>query len=189
MRRFLAFSVILLASATLTPAQSPAPAAPATLRSTLLQQLRSTHNQADWFTPVNAAVAGLTPEQARWIPTNASGKIDPANNHSTGMLAFHLWFWNARSLAKLRGEDPGKFSGNNQETFNDFNAATWTRTVHDLDAVMLSLEDWVAHASDAQLASAAPTIANICTHNAYHTGQILYVRKLQGSWNPDNGVK
>ena len=26
-------------------------------------------------------------------------------------------------------------------------------------------------------------------HYAYHTGQILYVRKLQGSWNPDNGVK
>ncbi|MEP6937737.1 MAG: hypothetical protein ABI871_06680, partial [Chthoniobacterales bacterium] len=29
----------------------------------------------------------------------------------------------------------------------------------------------------------------ISTHNAYHTGQILYVRKLQGSWNPANGVK
>jgi hypothetical protein len=35
----------------------------------------------------------------------------------------------------------------------------------------------------------APTIANICTHNAYHIGQIVYVRKLQGSWNPDKGVK
>jgi hypothetical protein len=26
-------------------------------------------------------------------------------------------------------------------------------------------------------------------HNAYHIGQIVYLRKLQGSWNPDKGVK
>jgi hypothetical protein len=30
---------------------------------------------------------------------------------------------------------------------------------------------------------------SICTHNAYHVGQIVYVRKLQGSWNPEKGVK
>jgi len=51
------------------------------------------------------------------------------------------------------------------------------------------LEDLVATADDATLAKVAPTIATSATHNAYHTGQILYVRKLQGSWNPDNGVK
>jgi hypothetical protein len=54
---------------------------------------------------------------------------------------------------------------------------------------MVSLEQLVQNADEATLAKMAPTIANICTHNAYHTGQILYVRKLQGSWNPDNGVK
>jgi hypothetical protein len=27
------------------------------------------------------------------------------------------------------------------------------------------------------------------THTAYHTGQILYVRKLQGVWDSDKGVK
>jgi uncharacterized damage-inducible protein DinB len=32
-------------------------------------------------------------------------------------------------------------------------------------------------------------IAHIGTHNAYHTGQIIYIRKLQGSWNPEKGVK
>jgi len=26
-------------------------------------------------------------------------------------------------------------------------------------------------------------------HNAYHIGQMIYVRKEQGSWNPDKGVK
>jgi hypothetical protein len=32
-------------------------------------------------------------------------------------------------------------------------------------------------------------IAHIGTHNAYHIGRIVYVRKEQGSWNPENGVK
>jgi hypothetical protein len=162
---------------------------PPTLRSILLAQLRSTHNQADWFVPVNTAVAGLTADQAKWVPTDAAGKVDANANHSVGMLAYHLLFWNTNSLAKLKGEKAPPVPGNNDETFNQFDAATWTKTVHDLDVVLTALEDLVAHADDTTLVKIAPTIANISTHNAYHTGQILYVRKLQGSWNPSNGVK
>jgi len=42
---------------------------------------------------------------------------------------------------------------------------------------------------DEKLALNATLISHISTHNAYHTGQILYFRKIQGSWNPANGVK
>jgi uncharacterized damage-inducible protein DinB len=172
-------------------AQAPAaqPAPPATLRSVLLSQLHSTHDKAEWFVPVNTAVAGLTAEQAKWIPTNAAGKVDPNANHSVGMLTYHLLFWNNNALARLKGEKAPPVPSNNDETFNDFDAAAWTKTVHDLDRVLTELEDLVANADDAKLAKIAPTIAHVSTHNAYHTGQILYVRKLQGSWNPDNGVK
>ena len=38
-------------------------------------------------------------------------------------------------------------------------------------------------------AASASQVAHIGAHNAYHLGQIIYVRKLQGSWNPDKGVK
>jgi hypothetical protein len=171
-----------------TPTQKPA-APPPTLRSILLAELHSTHDKAEWFVPVNTAIAGLTADQAKWIPTNAAGKVDPNANHSVGMLAYHLLFWNNNSLATLTGKKPAPEPSNNDETFNDYDAASWQKTVHDLDAVMKGLEDLVANADDATLAKIAPTIANMCTHNAYHTGQILYVRKLQGSWNPDNGVK
>lgn len=167
----------------------PASAPPATLRSTLLEQLRSTHNKADWFVPLNTAIAGLTPEQARWVPTNAAGKLDPDANHSVGMLAHHLLFWNSRALAQLRGQNPGAPPSNNEETFNSFDAASWNKIVHDLDTVMTDLEQFVEHADDATLAKRAQLFANISAHNAYHTGQILYVRKLQGSWNADKGVK
>ena len=181
-------TAILVAPLGRTQATKP-PQPPPTLRSVLLSQLRSTHNQADWFVPVNTAVAGLTADQAKWVPANAAGKIDPNANHSVGMLTYHLLFWNTNSLAKLKGEKSPPVPSNNDETFNQFDAATWTKTVHDLDAVLTALEDLVVHVDDTTLEKIAPTIANISTHNAYHTGQILYVRKLQGSWNPSDGVK
>jgi hypothetical protein len=182
------FAATLVGPLALTQA-AKTPQPPPTLRSILLQQLRSTHNQADWFVPVNTAVAGLTADQAKWIPTNAAGKLDPNANHSVGMLTYHLLFWNTNSLARLKGEKPPPVPSNNDETFNDFDPGTWAKTVSDLDAVLTALEDLVAHADDTTLQKIAPTIANISTHNAYHTGQIIYVRKLQGSWNPSNGVK
>lgn len=171
-------------------AQTPAaPGPPPTLRSVLLRQLQTTHNKADWFTPANAAVAGMTAEQAKWVPHNATGKVDPENNHSAGMLAYHLVFWNERALQQMRGQKPPDFKGQNDETFNDFNAAQWNDIVKRLDAVLNGLESEVANMPQDKLEKFAPMIANISTHNAYHTGQILYVRKLQGSWNPANGVK
>ncbi|PWT84980.1 MAG: DinB family protein, partial [Acidobacteria bacterium] len=35
----------------------------------------------------------------------------------------------------------------------------------------------------------APEIARIGTHNAYHVGQMIVIRKMQGSWNPEKGVR
>jgi len=61
--------------------------------------------------------------------------------------------------------------------------------VQRLDRVMKDLEAAVEKMPEEKLALKAPLISHISTHNAYHTGQILYVRKLQGSWNPENGVK
>ena len=193
MHRSCTLSILLLVSASVTsfgqmPATpSPSPA-PVTLRSVLLSELHSTHDKAEWFTPMNTAVAGLTAEQAKWVPQNAQGKRDPEANHSVGMLAYHLVFWNENALARLRGEKPANPSSND-ETFNDFEAAHWEDIVQRLDRVMKNLEAEVERMPEEKLAKAAPTISHISTHNAYHTGQILYVRKLQGSWNPANGVK
>jgi hypothetical protein len=96
MRPSLTLSISLIIAANLQSAiaqSSPTPApTPVTLRSHLLSELHSTHDKAEWFTPIQAAVAGLTAEQAKWVPTNAQGKTDPSANHSVGMLAYHLVF-------------------------------------------------------------------------------------------------
>jgi hypothetical protein len=154
---------------------------PATLRSLLLHELHTTHNQADWFVPISVAVDGLTAEQASWQP--------PGGGHSAGQLTYHLLFWNRRNLIKFKGETQEKFGGDNDETFVKFDTKQWNETVKQLDQVMTDLEKLVESADEQKLAVWAPIIANICTHNAYHVGQIVYVRKLQGSWNPDKGVK
>ena len=54
---------------------------------------------------------------------------------------------------------------------------------------MADLEKFVETADEQKLQKYAPEIARIGTHNAYHVGQIVFVRKLQGSWNPEKGVK
>ena len=158
--------------------QSPKPA---TLRSILLEQLRTTHSEKDWFVPIDVAVDGLTAEQASWK--------DASGNHSVGQLTNHLLFWNRQELAKFKGEPPEKFSGNNDETFNNFDAKKWSDTVKELDQVMVELEKFVEEADEKTLQTLASEIAHIGTHNAYHVGQMIFVRKLQGSWNPEKGVK
>jgi hypothetical protein len=169
--------------------QAPKPAGPPpTLKSVLLAQLRSTHNKAEWFVPVNTAVAGLTPEQARWIP-KSEGPNNPAPaDHSVGMLAYHLLFWNADALARFKGEKSPTPPSDNTETFNKFDATNWPETVKKLDEVLTAWEQAVEAADDAKIAANAELIAHVGTHNAYHTGQIIIVRKLQGSWDPKKGV-
>jgi uncharacterized damage-inducible protein DinB len=154
---------------------------PATLRSILLEQLRTTHNQKEWFVPASVALQGVTPEQASWR--------DGKGNHSIGQLAYHLVFWNQQVLAKFKGQAPAKFSGNNEETFNSFDAKTWASTVQQLDSVMTAWEKAVEEGDEEKLKAAASEIAHIGTHNAYHIGQIIYIRRLQGSWDPEKGVK
>ena len=152
-----------------------------TLKSILLEQLRTTHNQKDWFVPVNVAIEGVTPEQANWT--------DGKGNHSIGQLTYHLLYWNQRALADFKGEKVPKFNGNNDETFTNFDAKQWSATVKQLDEVLTDLEKAVEAADEKKIEANASTIAHIGTHNAYHTGEIVYVRKEQGSWDPAKGVK
>lgn len=172
---------VLLLSVVVAYGQAPAKKPPQDLRGILLEQLRTTHNEKDWFVPVSVALEGVTAEQAMWK--------DKSGNHSVGQLAYHLLFWNSRALLQFKGEKPDKFSGNNEETFDKFDAKTWRETVAKLNTLMTDWEKAVESADEKKLKENASTIAHIGTHNAYHVGQIVYTRRLQGSWDPEKGVK
>jgi uncharacterized damage-inducible protein DinB len=176
MKRF-AVGILVMSLSALAQGQEK----PMTLKAVLLEQLHTTHDTSDWFVGANTAVAGLTPAQASWT--------DKSGNHSVGQLANHLVFWDRESLAKFKGEAPEKFDGNNDETFNNFDAKSWAQTVKQLDQVMTDWEKAVEAADDAKVALWASRIAHVGTHNAYHVGQMVYARKLQGAWDPAKGVK
>ena len=157
------------------------PKGPTTLKGVLLEQLHTTHDQKDWFVGANTAVEGMTAEQAKWT--------DGKGNHSVGQLVNHLVFWDSEELAKFKGEPAVKFDGNNDETFNSFDSKQWDATVKKLDQVLTDWEKAVEAADDQKVAKWASTIAHIGAHNAYHIGQIVSVRKEQGTWDPSKGVK
>jgi hypothetical protein len=188
-RAILSAALLIAAPFSLANAQSPQPKA-TNLRSVLLEQLHSTHDKSEWFVCFDTAIAGLTPDQVRRVP-KAGG---PGQMHSVAQLVAHLIYWNEQTLAKLRHQKPAAYSGNNEDTFvgydvNHITPAQWTALVARFNHDMTDLEQWVQSSSDADLAAHASGIAHIGAHNAYHLGEIVYVRKLQGSWNPDKGVK
>lgn len=171
------FTIVFTCSACMLHAQKDVPS----LKSILLEQLKTTHNVKDWFVPAGVAIQGLTAEQANWK--------DSSGNHSIAQLATHLIFWNKQVLDKFEGLKPSAFNGNNKETFSAVNENTWAATVAQLDSVLARWEQDVQHADEKKLTAWYSTIAHIGTHNAYHTGQILYIRKMKGWWDDNNGVK
>ncbi len=153
---------------------------PATLRAVLLAELKSTHNSEEWFVPVDVAAGHMTPQQAAWR--------DAKGNHSVGQLVYHLWFWDLRALQGLKHEPLEKYSGNNDDTFNNYNPKRFKETLAQLDGVLTGLEQWLETASPEQVQQNAQLFTHISTHNAYHIAEMVYVRKEQGSWNPAVGV-
>ncbi|HEY4111998.1 DinB family protein [Puia sp.] len=152
----------------------------ATLRSILLEQFRNTWNKEDWYAPISVALEGLTAKQAMWKPADSV--------HSVGQLAYHLLFWNRDQLDKFYGRKRTPFSGDNNETFA-FTEASWTTTVQQLNKVMADWEKAIETCDDATLKKWASAIDHVNAHTAYHTGQILIIRKLAGNWDPAKGVK
>jgi hypothetical protein len=155
--------------------------APLTLKEVLLNQLRATHNKAAWYAPLNVSIAGLSAEQANWKEKGA--------DHSIAELTTHIIFWNQNLMNKFLNQPTPKFSGDNKETFAPVDKDSWPATVKKADSLMSSWEAAIEAADDKKLQAWYESIANMSVHNAYHTGQIVYIRKIQGSWDPDKGVK
>jgi hypothetical protein len=171
---------LLFAACTEKPATPTNTEAPPT-KAIILDLLKTTHNNQQWFVPINKSLEDVTPEQATWL--------DESGNHSIGQLANHIAFWNERQLMKFNDQPEKEFSGNNDETFNAFDKASWDKTVKKVDSVMVAFEKAVEAADEAKLKEWYPTLANISAHNAYHTGQIIYIRKMKGWWDSEKGVK
>lgn len=144
------------------------------VKSFLVQQLKNTHTNEEWFVPTKKAIQGLTLEQSNWK--------DSTENHSIGELVSHLNFWNKMNLKVFKGEEVPEFKVDNKETFKKNNGEDWLNAVRELDSIQTEWESLVENATEKQITDWGIEIANMSAHTAYHTGQIIYIRKHNGWW-------
>ncbi len=149
----------------------------------LLEVLDSTFEKESWYVPFRNAIEGLTPEQAIWKPFGEATNTIWENVN-------HLIYYKERLVANLEGSEwTSNLDGN--ETFYLTNQSNddkeWKKVVersenaqHNLRQVMSTISD-----RDLDQNSLERKLLDIMLHDAYHTGQIIQLRKMQGSW-PSN---
>jgi uncharacterized damage-inducible protein DinB len=158
-----------------------------TQKEILLAQFAASYNEEGWFVPLRAALDGLTAQEA--------ARHDGAT-HSVWQTVNHLIFWNTRYLNRFNGVPNTPMTESNAETFSENNGTpsddAWQAALAQLDAVMKSWQAAIAAADDSKLQTEATpkqrgswfkVITNLTLHTAYHTGQILLLRKQHGTWN------
>ena len=152
------------------------------MKNYLLEQFNATYNKKNWFVSLLDAVKDLSEVQAR-------EKVK-ADVNSIYELVTHLTFWNERYLHKLRNHKLNEVADNDDTFKNEAN-------LH-FDQLMAKAEHVF---SEWQIELAKPDpfpqgetndwnsiVGHISSHNAYHIGQIVILRKLQGSWDKAKGV-
>lgn len=138
------------------------------------QQLHKMWNEQwgenTWFAAWSKALGDLTPAQAAWRP--APGK------HSIWQVVNHVSFWREYTLRKVDGRPgPGR-EDIDRENFvspSSPDAEAWKLTIERLHATHQEIGKLIA-------APGAPMdrLPYHLTHDAYHLGQIMYLRALQG---------
>jgi uncharacterized damage-inducible protein DinB len=161
------------------------------IRDSLLRQFATCYDTNSWFVAVRNAIDGLNVEQACYKPNDDVNCIWETLSH--------LAYYNYAYLQRFKGIAHEYDVSSNDETFStgEYTEAAWQAEVVRFDAVMQEFQGLIAAADeskfDEQVAADntrtwGELISDINTHNAYHAGQILSLRKLQGSWNPQQGV-
>ncbi|WP_419213203.1 DinB family protein [Maribacter sp. X9] len=144
-------------------------------KSILLQQLKNTHTNQDWFVPTSLAIKGLNGKQAQWK--------DSTDNHSISQLVAHLTFWNERVLIAYKDDKLPNFDDDNELTFHNGSDLECMDLVQKLDSVQTEWENAILKSTDEKLLEWNSEILNLAAHTAYHTGQIIYIRKRNNWWH------
>lgn len=161
------------------------------IKETLLKQYERCYNENGWFVAVWNAVDGVTAEQAAWKPEGSDNSIWESLTHIT--------YYNSAYLQRFKGIEFEYDVADNDETFRRGEASeeAWRADVEKFDSVMIEWRTLIEQADESKFSEPVPTntsriwadlIADVNAHNAYHGGQILLLRRLQGSWNPEKGV-
>ncbi len=133
-----------------------------------------TWDREGWEAPLAHALKGLTAKEAAWRPAGGANTIWQTLNH--------LNHYDERTLAELTGGTPPPQAADNDATFSapgdPADEAGWQQAVQRRNRIGQGLAAAIAALPEAK----AGELAAWVLHAAYHTGQIVQVRKEQGSW-------
>lgn len=157
----------------------------------LLEQFDRCFDTNGWFVTIANAVEGVTAEQAVW-------KADGVGNCIWETLS-HALYYNEAYLRRFKGEPFEYDVENNDQTFStgEYTEEAWAADRDRFNSVMNAFRELMRAAEESKFDEPVPTnttrrwwevIADMNAHNSYHAGQILLIRKLQGSWKPEDGV-
>ena len=155
----------------------------------LLDQFNTCFDSNGWFVATKNAIAGVTAEQAAWKPEGADNSIHEIINH--------LNYYNNAYLQRFKGTDYEYKAADNDATFDEGEAASCEEEAERFNAIMSEFRELIGKANELKFDEIAPPrneiswaelIGNINAHNAHHGGQIVLLRKLQGSWDSRGGV-
>jgi len=150
----------------------------------LLAGLDHAYDQFGWYPPLQSALKGLTPSQALERPEGLAG-------NNIWETVHHLIFYKERWIKRLRGEDPGPVADNDLTFEVKVQADAekdWRETLSNMERVQTELRQTIASLTEERLNQTMfevpldHILIDLVLHDAYHTGQIVLIRKMQGSW-------
>jgi len=161
------------------------------MKDLLLNQFNACYDENGWFVVVRNTIDGVNVEQAAWKPNDSINSIWETLSHLT--------YYNNAYLQRFKGIDYKYDVDNNDQTFStgEYTEEDWQAEIVRFDAMMKEWRGLIESAEEVKFSEPVPNkgettwaelIGLINTHNAYHGGQILLMRKLHGSWDPAQGV-
>ena len=154
----------------------------------LSNQLLANANDPSWYRPFSDSVKRLSEEQAFWKPNKESNSI--------AEIVQHLLYWNQTWQTRYQKShvDAVPSIGNNNNSFIIPENHTFADLKKQLLEVLLLWQELLYEEKvESEVNGFSGNVnwwevlGNVSTHNAYHIGQIIYIRKLQNSWKIDVG--
>ncbi|RFB12659.1 DinB family protein [Bacillus sp. HNG] len=149
-------------------------------KTVLLDQLLANANDSSWYVSFQESVEGISDKEANWKPDGAS--------HSIAEIVQHLIYWN--EVWQLRYEQSNvnavQSLDDNADSFLISKDRSFTELKDQLLKVLLRWQELITEKKLESSVNGFPVevewwalIGNATTHNAYHIGQIAYIRKMK----------
>lgn len=147
------------------------------IRELLLQYWDNSMEQEDWYPPLGPALKEVTLEQAVWKPGMGAA-------NSIWENVQHLLYYKERILGRMTDPDGLPAHIGNEETFliPEISEQAWEEARTKLEQLHAQLRSQLERMPEDELEREPERFQSLITHDAYHTGQIVLLRKLQGSW-------